>query len=89
MRDVNKKCCYPTGLTRGRGYIRIERNILRPNLSCKSSSSLTYYGFRQCFGATLMSCLFNAQEGQFNGLPTTMCQNQRRVAGSVGDLLCH
>lgn len=44
---------------------------------------------RQSFGATLMSCLFNAQESQFNGLPTTMYQNQRRVTGSVGDLLCH
>lgn len=36
----------------------------------------------------MMNCLFNAQENQFNGLPTTMYQNQR-MAGSVGDMLCH
>ena len=35
----------------------------------------------------MMSCLYNTQENLLTGLPTTMCQKQGRVAGSVGNLL--
>ena len=43
---------------------------------------------KQRFAMTMMSCLYNTQESQLTGLPTTMHQNQRRVAGCVGTLLC-
>ena len=43
--DIEKKKCYP-GLAKGRYYVHLERSIVKPSLSCKSPSHLSYCGFK-------------------------------------------
>lgn len=88
-RDVKKKSCYPTGPPRMGITFMLRGAYWGPD--CHANHPQTYHNSdpRWSFAVTVMSCLYNTQESQVIGLSTTMCQNQGRVAGSVGNLLCH